>query len=213
MTQHQHHQPHGHVHDQSFWDDMYRNRTAAWDPDPNPFLPEDLAGLKPGKALDVGCGEGSDAVWLAKQGWDVTAVDLSDVALDRGRAADTGQQVTWQQADILKWAPPADTFDLVTSHFLHFPPAERARLFGDLARAVRPGGTMLIVSHHVSDLQTTIGRPPMPELFFEADEIAATLPAGQWEVLVGGTRPRETHDREGRKVTIHDMVFKARRRG
>ncbi len=202
-----------HTHDMAFWDEKYRNRTAAWDDEPNPFLADDIAGLTPGTALDVGCGEGSDSVWLAKQGWQVTAVDISNVALDRGRAADTDHLVTWVQADVLAWAPPTDAFDLVSTHFMHIPPADRPGFFGRLASAVRLGGTLLVVSHHISDLETTIGRPPLPELFYDADEVAAALTPGRWEILVGGTRPRPVTDHEGRAITIHDMVLKARRIG
>lgn len=196
--------------DAAFWDEKYARRTAPWDEEPNPFLPEDLAGLAPGAALDVGCGEGSDAVWLAKRGWKVTAVDISGVALDRGRAADTDRLVEWVQADILAWQPPAAAFDLVSTHFMHIPPGDRAGFFDRLGQAVRPGGTLLVVSHHVSDLQTTVGRPPLPELFFEADEVGAAL-SGTWETVFAGVRPRQVKDREGREITIHDMVFKARR--
>lgn len=198
-------------HDAAFWDEMYRNRQAAWDSEPNPFLPEDIAGLEPGTALDLGCGEGSDAVWLARRGWRVTAVDISNVALDRGRAADTENLVDWVQADLMVWQPPEDAFDLVSTHFLHFPPAERAAFFDRLARAVRPGGTLLVVSHHISDLETTIGRPPLPELFFSAEDVAAALTHGRWEVLFGGTRPRSVRDPHGETITIHDAVLKARR--
>lgn len=200
------------THDAGFWDEMYRDRQAPWDPEPNPFLPRDIDGLAVGAALDVGCGEGSDAVWLARQGWKVTAVDISEVALDRGRAAESGHLVTWMRADLLAWEPPAEAFDLVTSHFLHFPPAERARLFANLARAVRPGGVLLVVSHHPSDLEKNIRRPPSPDLLFTADEIAALLPPGEWEVLEADARPRMA-EREGQTIEIHDTVLKARRTG
>lgn len=199
------------AHDAAFWDQMYLNRKAAWDPEPNPFLEADIAGLAPGTALDVGCGEGSDAVWLARRGWRVTAVDISNVALDRGRAADVDHQVAWLQADLLAWEPQADAFDLVSTHFLHLPPGERPAFFGRLARAVRPGGLLLVVAHHISDLETTIGRPPLPELFFTAEDVTAVLEPGRWEVLFAGTRPRGVTDREGQAITIHDAVLKARR--
>lgn len=200
-----------HVSDAAFWDQKYRQHHGAWDSEPNPFLAQDIAGLEPGTALDVGCGEGSDAIWLAGHGWQVTAVDISNVALARARAADVARQVSWLQADVLDWQPPAAAFDLVTTHFLHIPPAGRPALFGRLALAVRPKGMLLVVAHHVSDLETSIGRPPIPDLYFTADEVAALLTPGRWEVLFGGTRPRSATDREGRAVTIHDMVLKAQR--
>lgn len=200
-----------HVFDAAFWDRMYSQRQAAWDGEPNPLLAQALAGLAPGTALDVGCGEGADAIWLANQGWRVTAVDLSNVALDRGRAADAAHLVSWLQADMVSWQPPADAYDLISLHYVHLPPSERAALFGRLARAMRPGGMLLLVAHHPSDQETTIGRPPIPDLFFTAEEVAAMLAPGRWEVLFGGTRPRSVTDREGRALTINDTVLQARR--
>ncbi len=199
------------VFDAEFWDRMYRHRPAEWDGEPNPLLAEVAAGLAPGTALDMGCGEGADAVWLAQRGWQVMAVDLSQVALERGRAADPAQQVTWVQADLHAWKPPAEAFDLVSAHFLHIPPAGRREFFDGLARAVRPNGTLLVVAHDASDLETSIGRPPIPDLYFTAEEVAASLAPGRWEIRFGGTRSRETTDREGRPVTIQDMVLEARR--
>lgn len=199
-----------HASDAEFWNERYRHHSAEWDSEPNPILAQEVADLAPGTALDVGCGEGSDAVWLANRGWRVTAVDISHVALDRGRAADPDGLVDWLQADVLTWQPPEDAYDLVSTHFLHVLPAQRQALFARLARAVRPNGTLLVVAHHVSDLETTIGRPPNPDLYFTADEVAALLP-GRWEIRFGGTRARQTTDREGHAVTIRDMVLKARR--
>lgn len=200
-----------HHHDAASWDRMYRHRHAASNSEPNPILSQEVANLVPGTALDIGCGEGSDALWLANRGWQVTAVDISNVALDRGRAADTGHQVNWLQVDMLVWQPPADAYDLVSAHYVHVSPAERTALFGRLAQAVRPHGMLLFVAHHPSDLETTVGRPPIPELYFTADDVAASLAPGRWEILFGGTRARSTTDREGRAITIQDMVLKAQR--
>jgi ubiquinone/menaquinone biosynthesis C-methylase UbiE len=141
----------------------------------------------------------------------VTAVDFSNVALERARAADAAGQVTWIRADVRAWAPPADAFDLVSTRSLHVAPAERAALFGRLARAIRPGGMLRVVAHHPSDLETTIGRPPLPDLYFTTDEVAAWLAPGQWAILFAGTRPHRVIDPAGRPLTIRDMVLRARR--
>ena len=200
-----------HVFDAAFWDRMYLHRHAAWDGEPNRFLARETVDLVPGTALDLGCGEGADAIWLANRGWRVTAVDLSNVALERGRAADAARAVSWLQADMLVWQPPSDAYDLVSLHYVHIPLAERAALFGRLAQAIRPGGTLLVVAHHPSDQETTIDRPSTPDLYFTADDVAALLVPGRWEILVGGTQPQSVTDREGKPISIHDMVLKARR--
>jgi SAM-dependent methyltransferase len=205
-----------HRYDADFWDQMYRRRHehphgGAGGNDPNPILAQAVTDVEPGTALDIGCGEGADALWLAKRGWRVTAVDISNVALERGRAADADHLVSWHQADMLEWQPPACAFDLVTAHYLHVPPAERPAFWGRLAQAVRPGGTLLFVAHHPSDRQTTIGRPAIPDLYFSAEEVEESLAPGRWEVLIGGTQPRSATNRNGQAITIQDMVLKVRR--
>ncbi len=204
---------HDHPSDAAFWDQAYQHRPhhAASNGAPNPVLAREIAGLDPGSALDLGCGEGADALWLAKRGWQVTGVDFSKVALDRARAIDTARQVNWVQADMRVWQPPADAYDLVSLHYVHVAPAERAELFGRVAQAVRPTGTLLMVAHHASDLETTIGRPPMASLYFTADEVAAWLAPGRWEILLSGTQSRTATDRHGHAITIQDTVLKARR--
>jgi SAM-dependent methyltransferase len=206
---HHHHEAHG----QAFWDERYAAHDRPFDPDPNPHLERVASDLPPGTALDVGCGEGSDVVWLAARGWHVTAVDISPVALARGRAHDQSGRVTWQQADVLAWTPPAASFDLVTSHFLHFGQADRDVLFRAWAAAVKPGGTLLIVAHHPSDLETSANRWPVKEVFFTAEDVAAALAPEAWEIVEQLAGPRQIRDPHGQTITIHDTVLVARRRG
>jgi SAM-dependent methyltransferase len=173
--------------------------------------------LTPGAALDVGSGEGADAIWLASRGWQVTAVDFSTTALQRGEAqakalgAAVAERINWVHADLTTWEPKGH-FDLVSAQFMHLPATPRQALFVRLATAVAPGGTLLIVGHHLSDLQTTIPRPPMPDLYFTAEEIADFLDPDRWDVLVADTRPRPASDPEGQETTIHDAVLRARKR-
>jgi len=203
---------------QEFWDERYRSTTAVWSGDPNPHLVEEVADVTPGSALDVGSGEGADAIWMAARGWSVTGVDVSAVAVERAaeRAAEAGagiaDRTTWQQADILSWEPPARRFDLVSAHFMHLPGPAREALHRRLAGAVRPGGRLLVVGHHPSDLETSAGRPNVPDMLFTPDQVAAVLDAGEWEILVSATPSRETRDPEGRPVTVHDTVLHAVRR-
>ncbi|REE74348.1 methyltransferase family protein [Rhodococcus wratislaviensis] len=199
---------------QEFWDERYRSTTAVWSGDPNPHLVEEVADVTPGSALDVGSGEGADAIWMAARGWSVTGVDVSAVAVERAAEAGAGiaDRTTWQQADILSWEPPARRFDLVSAHFMHLPGPAREALHRRLAGAVRPGGRLLVVGHHPSDLETSAGRPNVPDMLFTPDQVAAVLDAGEWEILVSATPSRETRDPEGRPVTVHDTVLHAVRR-
>jgi SAM-dependent methyltransferase len=136
--------------------------------------------MTPGAALDLGAGDGRNAVWLAQRGWRVTAVDFSTVALERGRAlaAKVGVQVEWRLADLLEWIPPAEAFDLVVLFFIHLPASERRMVYARAAAAVRPGGTLLVVGHDRSNLTSGVGGPQDPAVLFSPDEIAGELPGG-----------------------------------
>ena len=204
------------VRDEAFWDERYRTSPHVWSGNPNPQLVAEIASLVPGRALDVGCGEGADAVWLAQRGWDVVAADISSVALERGarHARDSdpvvSARIEWRQADLVANPPEADAFDLVSAQFMQLPPEQRIRLFGALAASVRAGGTLIVVGHHPSDLASGVRRPPMPELFYSADEVAGLLD-DSWAVVVNEARPRSATTPEGSEVTIHDAVLLARR--
>jgi SAM-dependent methyltransferase len=203
---------------QEFWDARYRSADMVWSGNPNLRLAEQVADLVPGTALDVGSGEGADAIWLASRGWRVTGIDVSTVALDRaaGRAASAGAEVadriTWQQADILSWDPAPLQFDLVSAQFMHLPRLWLESLHRRLAAAVRPGGMLLIVGHHPSDLHTSAGRPDHPDLFFTAEQVAATLAPDDWRVILAAAPERQAPDPDGRPVTIRDAVLHAIRR-
>jgi SAM-dependent methyltransferase len=189
----------------------------VWSGNANPHLVTEVSDLSPGVALDVGCGEGADAIWLAEHGWQVTAVDVSSVALERGAVhalevgADVAKRITWLHADLNEWVPATGSYDLVSAQFLHLPKDQREVLHSRLAESVAPGGILLIVGHHPTDLQTTVPRPDAPELFFTASDVAAALDAEQWVTRVDEARARQTLDPEGRAVTIHDAVLMAQR--
>ncbi len=201
--------------DAKFWDELYGSRNAVWSGDPNPHLVSEVSDLTPGTALDVGCGEGADAIWLAERGWRVTAADISIIALERARAAEVGvnvaRRIEWLHLDLTAWTPPASSYDLVSAQFMQLPQAPREVLFRRLAASVKPKGSLLIVGHHPSDLQTTARRPPTPDLFYTAADVAALLEPNTWDIIVDASRERSITDPAGRTITIHDAVLRARR--
>ncbi len=192
---------------EQIWDERYLAADRLWSGRPNPQLVTEAAGMPPGEALDVGCGEGADAIWLAGRGWRVTGVDVSGVALERAaRHAADGDGVTWLRVDLTAWTPPARHFDLVNVQFLQAPQPERGDTLIAVAAAVRPGGVLLVVGHSPRDLELGLRRP-RPELLFTADEVSAAVTAEPgWKVLVCESRPRQASHPDGGTVTVHDEV-------
>jgi SAM-dependent methyltransferase len=203
--------------DEAAWEERYRSAPSVWSGQPNPQLLAEASDLPPGTALDIGCGEGADAIWLADRGWRVTAVDFSTTALERGAAhaavlgPEIAARIEWRHADLRSWTPDPASFDLVSAQYMHLPSAERRPLFARLAAAVAPGGTLLLVGHDVSDLDTGAHRVHDPDMFFTAEEVAASLAPGEWEVLVVDARPRPAKSHEGEGITVHDAVVRAHR--
>ncbi|MEJ7843947.1 MAG: class I SAM-dependent methyltransferase [Rubrobacter sp.] len=200
---------------QEFWDERYRSRSQLWSGKPNPHLVSHASELSGGTALDVGSGEGADAIWLAERGWQVTALDVSTVALRRGawRAAEVGAEVArridWLREDLMTWkGPKANLYDLVSAQYMHLPKRPREALFRRLADSVSPGGTLLIVGHHPSDLPSTAPRE-VAALRFTASEVAASLDSPEWEILVAAAPERPTTNPGGH---TRDAVLRARRR-
>lgn len=214
MTEHAH-QP-GQEFGAEFWDERYRSAERIWSGNPNPQLVAEVTGLAPGRALDAGCGEGADAIWLARQGWTVVATDISGVALERAadhaRQADPGSaaRITWRQVDLLADPPEPGAFDLVSAQFMQLASEPRTKMFASLAAAVRDGGMLLVVGHHPSDLTSGVHRPPTPERFYSADDIAALLD-GAWSIDVSQARPRRASTPDGADATVHDAVLVATR--
>lgn len=163
---------------QALWDERHAARAPIESSEPDPTLIDEIGALPPGRALDLGAGDGRNAVWLASRGWHVAAVDFSQVALDRGRAlaAAAGVRVEWQLADLLEWSPGTDGFDLVTLFFIHLPPDERREVYARAAAAVAPGGTLLIVGHDRTNIPDGVGGPQDPVVLITPGEVAADLP-------------------------------------
>jgi SAM-dependent methyltransferase len=197
--------------DAQFWDDRYSSRTRLFSGDPNGVLVTEAADLQPGQALDVGCGEGGDALWLARRGWLVTAVDISQVALERAAAAggDAEDRVSWKRGDLTANPPPADAFDLVTVHYFPFPRQSGHTALRGLLSAVAPGGTLLFVGHDITGLPPRLDDGHVPVDYYQPAEVAELLGA-DWTVSVNETRLRVVPAPPGTQHT-HDTVVRARR--
>ena len=208
----------GTMFEEAAWEERYRSSPAIWSGRPNPQLIGEAADLTPGRALDVGSGEGADAIWLAEQGWRVTAADISATALQRaaGHAEAAGPQIAarieWTHADLRDHAVAEGRYELVSAQFMQLPGKVRRQLHVRLAAAVAPGGTLLIVGHDPSDLRTAAHRPHFPDAMFTAEEVAESLDPEAWDVLVAEARPRAAVSPDGHDITIHDAVLVARRR-
>lgn len=196
--------------DATYWDEMYRSRERVFSGHPNPVLVAEAAELPPvGKALDVGCGEGADALWLAGRGWQVTAADVSGVALQRAATAATGSEdlITWECADLIATPPPAGFFDLVSLQYFPLRRQPDHTALHGLLNAVAPGGTLLFATHALADMAPHGEFDPAD--YYQPDEIAQLLDSA-WDVVVNETRPRVTPTPRGTRHT-HDAVLRARR--
>ena len=198
-----------------FWDERYGSMPSLWSGHVNAIVRTEAQALSPGTALDVGCGEGGDALWLAARGWQVEGVDVSQVALDRAarHAAEAGAEIdgrlTWTRRDLMTWRPPRETYDLVTVSFMHLPGGDRREVYAALADSVAVGGTFLVGAHSPLDIGV-VPRPDDPDLYFTAEDLATGLD-DRWEIVTSEERPRPGTHPDGGDVTLHDTVLRARR--
>ena len=193
---------------QAEWNARYSESTQIWSGNPNAALVREVTGLTPGRALDLGCGEGADAIWLAQQGWSVRGVDVSDVALDRARlhATAAGVEIDFELDDLAE-SPAAGGFDLVTSFFLHVPEAAlRERTLLVAAESVAPGGTLLVVGHSGAAAHAAGHHGLRLETAQQVVELLR-LDADEWDVEVAADVER---DATGAHTV--DTVVRARRR-
>ena len=159
------------------WNRRYASDDPHSTPVPNRFLVAEVSDLPPGRALDLACGAGRNAVWLAERGWHVTAVDFSDVGLSIARelAEARGMTVDWIEADVLNWKPTANAHDLVCVLYLQLPADERRTVLRSAADAVRPGGTLLVIGHDLLNLTEGSGGPTQSDVLFTPDDIVREI--------------------------------------
>jgi SAM-dependent methyltransferase len=194
------------------WDTRYAEREQLWSGRPNGALEAEVAGLTPGRALDVGCGEGADAVWLARAGWEVTAIEVSGVALERAarHARDAGVTVRWVHAALTEAGLPPASFDLVSAQYpalLRTPDAAAERA---LLAAVAPGGVLLVVHHAGMETRHEHDGDFDPADYVWPSMIAALLD-DDWEIEADEQRPRVAPGGGAGAHHTDDVVLRVRR--
>ena len=202
------------MNDSAHWDRRYGGADYVWKTEPNRFLPPEVDGLVPGTALDVACGEGRYAVWLATQGWNVTGVDFSEVGLSKAAqlAASADVSVEWVHADVTSW-DASELFDLVVVFYLQLPRAQRREAFARAWRALAPGGTLLVVGHDLSNLSDGHGGPQDAAVLYTPDDVVDDLAgAGGGELVVErAERVNRPVDTDSGQVVAIDCLVRAHR--
>lgn len=164
------------------WDERYAAGELVWSAGPNQFVAAECADLPPGRAVDLAAGEGRNAIWLARNGWQVTAVDFSEVGLDKGRTLAGDTEVEWVCADATSWLAP-EPVDLVVIAYLQLPAAERRAAVRNAFSSLAPGGTLLLVAHDSTNLLEGTGGPQDPAVLMTADDVLADLGGFDFDVL------------------------------
>jgi SAM-dependent methyltransferase len=187
--------------DADAWDARYAASDRVWSVEPNQFVAAGLADLPPGRAVDLAAGEGRNAIWLASLGWDVTAVDFSSVALERGRAL--SDDVHWVVGDALT-EPLPERVDLSLISYLQLPHDQMKRVVRRGYDALAPGGTFFLICHDASNLTDGVGGPQTAEVLADADDVLGWLGAGP-QVLSAGRVEREVAGEDG-PLTAYDVL-------
>jgi 2-polyprenyl-3-methyl-5-hydroxy-6-metoxy-1,4-benzoquinol methylase len=178
------------------WEQVLRERRDVVDRrPPNAYLLAEAGGLRPGTALDAGCGHGAETLWLAAHGWRVTAVDFAATALEHGRSSaeaigpDVAERIEWVQGDLATWTPDPGRYDLVTCLYVHVT-GSVTELVRRLAAGVAPGGTLLLVGHRPVDPATGKATAAAGQVQVSVDAAVAGLEPREWQILVAEDRPR-----------------------
>ncbi len=178
------------------WDEKYRSSDLVWGAPPNPMVVEFTAALPPGRALDLGCGEGRHALWLAIRAWEVDAVDFSEVALDKARriAAQAPRasrdRVHYRCADVTTVSSDRH-YDLVLSAFLHFPAPQRRKLIDNAVNSLKPDGILIFLGHDSTNPEQGVGGPQDPEILYTPMDVVGEID-GRLEIVTAERRHRET---------------------
>lgn len=167
--------------DANAWDERYAASELVWSRGPNQFIEAECSDLTPGRAVDLACGEGRNAIWLASLGWDVTAVDFSQVAIDKGRTLAGDLNVSWVCADATQWL--GSELDLAVVAYFQVPAALRRTAVRNVVSSLRPGGTLVWVAHDSTNLTEGTGGPQDPTVLMTAADVVADLDGIDVEVI------------------------------
>lgn len=183
------------------WNARYAASELVWGVDPNYFLAEAFSGVEPrGRALDLACGEGRNAIWLAERGWNVTGVDFSGVAIERGRGLAARRDVSVEliEGDVTEFKPEHEAYALLLVLYLQIPPVERRGVWALALDALAPGAELFLVGHARRNLEAGVGGPLDPEVLWDPDELRSELESLGVRVLesVCVTRPVAGADRD-----------------
>ena len=191
--------------DSTAWDERYATKEYVWTVTVNQFVSAHLSGLEPGTAIDLACGEGRNSVWLASRGWTVTAVDYSQVGLDKAQrlAADSNIEIETVCADALSWEPDGPV-DLVVLSYLQLEAPERAAVLDHARTWLNPGGTLFVIAHDRSNVVDGYGGPQSPEVCYDPAETAEALVGLDIEVAEVASRHVETP--EGERTALDTLV-------
>ena len=198
--------------DSASWDRRYEGRELVWTAEPNRFLVAEIETLAPGRAIDLACGEGRNAIWLAEHGWQAVGADFSEVGLQKARelANERGVNVEWVAADLLDYRPAPRAFDLVLVFYLQVPAAERRPILQAAAEAVAPGGTFLLVAHDSTNVQHGHGGPQDPVVLYTADDVVDDLAGAGLQVERAERVERPVQTPDGERIAL-DALVRARR--
>lgn len=203
--------------DRKKWNERYATRELVWSRGPNARFASEVVDLTPGMALDVACGEGRNGIWLAEQGWRVTAIDFSDVAIRKASqiARRRGVNVQWIIGDVASYPLSARAFDLVAVLYLHTGAAERAQWLRNVIGAVKPSGTFVYIGHDPSNIEQGVGGPQDPDLLPDIEEMRAALVGFRLQVARVVERPVDGEPGHGQQLTgvARDTVIRAVRTG
>ncbi len=193
------------------WNERYRNTELVWSAGPNQFVEAACRDLAPGRAIDLAAGEGRNAIWLAERGWEATAIDFSDVAIDKARrlAERRGVEITTAVEDLTEFVPEPGRYDLVLVAYLQLPADELEPILRRAAAAVAPGGTFLLIGHDLRNLAEGYGGPQMPEVLTTPEQVVAALDDG-FDVGRAEVVERHVDTDDGERTALDTYVIAQR---